>query len=83
MSLNNLISSATITNPSLFLPLFQQPYNSLLHALWRIAGGEVFTERVALEGDALRFFFLLGHDGPHDGGSQLAALGELLEPLRL
>lgn len=68
---------------SALLPLFQQLNNGLFHTLWRVAGGKVFAECVALEGDALRFFFLLGHDGPHDQRGQLTALGELLQPLSL
>ena len=67
----------------LLLPLFQQLNNGLFHTLWCVAGWKVFAKRVALEGDALRFFFLLGHDGSHDLGGQLAALGELLQSLRL
>ena len=55
----------------------------LLHLLRRVGAREVFAQPVAGDGDAVYLrILLLGHDRPHDSGSQLSALGELLEPLQ-
>ena len=67
----------------LLLPLFQQLYDSLLHALRCLAVRKVFAQRIALERDTLDLLFLLRHDGTHDGGIQFAALRKLLQPLCL
>lgn len=65
---------------SALLPLFQQFDNGLLHLLRRVGAREVFAQPVAGDGDAVYLrLLLLGHDRPHDSGSQLSALGELLE----
>lgn len=69
------IKSALRLALSAFLPLLQKLDDGLLHLLRRVGARKVFAQPVAGDGDAVYLrLLLLGHDRPHDSGSQLSAL---------
>src|SRR5574344_689861 len=76
--------SAFILALSLFLPLFQQLDDGLLHLDGRVAPGEILAEHIALDGDAVELVLLfLGHDLVHGVLRTFAGLTELFDALCL
>src|SRR5574344_2032943 len=64
--------SAFILTLPLFLPLFQQLDDGLLHLNGRVAPGKILAEHIALDGDTVELVFLfLGHDLVHGVLQQL------------